>query len=183
MYKTEEISERTIMKDYLNNYINGMSFLEYCEKSMGYGQIWSCPLYDFDPVEYGRKYKYFHIIGRRIIFDTAAGSKETEEYMNRVCLKEKDILSEKLQALESRYPGSIGLSAGSCHVCSRRRKSRGKGCRYAEEIRRFIESLGGTVGETACELLGIELQWMKEEPPESFTLISGLLTDHPRLEI
>jgi predicted metal-binding protein len=183
MYKTEEINDRTAMKDYLKNYVSGMSFLEYCEKCMGYRQIWSCPLYDFDPVEYGRKYKYFHIIGRRITFETAAEVKERGEYMSRVCLEEKDILLEKIQALESKYPGSVGLSAGSCDVCSRCRKSKGKGCRYPEEIRGFIESLGGHAGETAGELLGIELQWMREKPPESCTLISGLLTDHPKLEI
>lgn len=185
------------MKEYLKNYMTGEGFLEYCEKSTGYDQIWSCPLYDFNPAAYGKKYKYLYIIGKRIIFEQAAGNgpkgkdrgkikeeqKELERYMNEICLKEKDILAKKMKTLKKRYPDSFRLSAGSCHVCSRCKRPKRGGCRYSDEIRCFIESIGGDVGETTGEFLGIELQWMKEKLPESFTLITGLLTNDPGIEI
>jgi len=62
MYRTEKIKNRTTMKDYQRNYMNGEGFLEYCRRYTGNGQIWSCPLYDLNPADYGKKYKYFYII-------------------------------------------------------------------------------------------------------------------------
>ena len=127
MYRTEEFKNRTTMKEYLKNYMTGEGFLEYCEKSTGYDQIWSCPLYDFNPAAYGKKYKYLYIIGRRIIFEQAAENvqkgkdkgkikeeqKELERYINAICLKEKDILAKKVKTLKKRYPDSFRLPAGA----------------------------------------------------------------------
>jgi len=103
--------------------------------------------------------------------------------MNQVCLKEKDVLSKKIQALEKEYPGSIGLSAGSCHICHQCTRPKDGGCRYSDEIRNFIEFLGGDVGKTAGDLLAMQLKWMKEKLPECLTLVNGFLTDNPAVEI
>ncbi|HML35978.1 MAG TPA: DUF2284 domain-containing protein [Bacillota bacterium] len=201
MYQTEEFTSRTTVEDYLSNYANGERFLEYCEKFTGCGHIWSCPLYDFDPAEYEKKYKYFYIIGKRITFDQPDEGKgksymtrkereqrekdrhEREKYMNQVCLREKDILSETIYELEKKYPGSIGLPAGSCRMCRQCSKPQEKGCRYSEEIRYFLESLGADVNGTAGDLLGMELRWMKDRMPKDFTLINGFLTDSAKVEI
>ena len=196
MYWTEEFTNRTTMKDYQNNYESGASFLEYCEKLMGCDSIWSCPLYDFNPEEYGERYKYLYIIAKRIIFGEPDGvranrrtrgkngeeQKEWKRYMSQICLKEKKTLLKEIKSLAERYPDSFALSAGSCHVCSQCKRAKRGGCRYSDEIRFFIESLGCDVGETAGELLGIELQWMKQKLPEQYTLVTGLLTDHPGIE-
>ena len=185
MYRIEEFKNRIAMKGYMKSYINGESFLEYCEKCTGYDQIWSCPLYDFNPEEYRRNYKYLYVIGKRITFEQTAGSgeeqKERERYMSQVCLKEKDILSKKMQELLKSYPDSVVMSVGSCHVCSRCSQSISRGCRYSEEIRNFIESIGGTVGESVGDLLVIELKWMKKKLPGYFTLINGFLTNNSKV--
>jgi hypothetical protein len=166
------------MKAYHKDYVNGEGFLEYCEKNTGYDQIWSCPLYDFNPEGYREKYKYLYIIGKRITFDQTAD----ESYMNQVCLVEKEELTEKIKNLRKNHPNSLVVSAGSCHVCSWYRRTEGKGCRYSDDIRRFIEFFGGDARETAGEVLAIEMKWMKEKLPEYLTLVSGLLTNDPKLE-
>lgn len=185
MYRKEEIKNRTTMEDYLKDYQNVTGFLDYCEKCMGYEQIWSCPLYDFNPKAYEGKYKYFHIMGTKIIFNqTGEDTKNVaKEYINRICMKEKEILSEKVQALEKKYPGSVGLVTGSCHMCSRCTRSLDRGCRYSDEIRYFLESLGANIGMTTGDYLGTELQLMKQKLPEYYTLVNGLLTDNPDVEI
>ena len=44
-------------------------------------------------------------------------------------------------------------------------------------MRYSIESLGGDVGKTTKDLLGLELKWMTEgRMPEHFILVNGLLT-------
>ncbi len=102
--------------------------------------------------------------------------------MSQVCLKEKTFC-QKNTGPGKKYPGSIGLAAGSCHMCRQCARPLAKGCRYSDEIRYFLESLGANVGETAGELLGIELQWMKEKIPGYYTVINGFLTDHAKVEI
>jgi predicted metal-binding protein len=200
MYQLEAFRNRTTVKEYIRDYAEGEGFLEFCEKRIGFGQIWSCPLYDFNPTSFGKKYKYLYLFGKRVIFDPEvnhdkvwkkskavdkelerAKKKEREKYISEVCLMEKNVLTEQIQALERKYPGSVSLPAGSCHVCSRCNRLEEAGCRYSDEIRFFIESLGGSIGGTAGELLGIELQWMKHQPPGYYTLIEGLFSDNPRV--
>jgi hypothetical protein len=178
MYRIEEFKNRTPMKAYHKDYENGQGFLGYCEKKTGYDQIWSCPLYDFNPEGYRKKYKYLYIIGKRIIFEQTAD----ERYVNQVCLEEKENLTKKIKNLKKSHPDSLAVSAGSCHVCSWCRRAEGRGCRYSDDIRRFIEFIGGNAGETAGEVLAIEMKWMKQKLPESLTLINGLLTNDPRIE-
>ena len=185
MYRKETIKNKTTIEDYMENYKNAAGFLDYCEKCMGYKQVWSCPLCDFNPEEYGTSYKYFYIIGAKITFDEegVAECNKSSEYINQICLEEKYILSKKVQALEKKYPGSLGLVTGDCYMCSQCTRPTKKGCRYSDEIRYFLESIGTNVGKTAGDYLGIKLQLMKQKQPEYFTLINGLLTDDPKVEI
>ena len=78
---------------------------------------------------------------------------------------------------EKKYPGSISLSAGSCSRCKGGcTRPQGKPCRFPDEIRYSIESLGGNVGMTIEKLMGLELEWMEEgKLPSHFILVNGLL--------
>lgn len=185
MYRREEIKNKITVADYMENYKNMEGFLDYCEKCMGYRQVWSCPLYDFNPEGFGNNFKYFYLMGTKIILneDSDAESKKSSEYINQICLEEKYILTKKVQALEKKHPGSVGMITGNCHMCTQCSRPLGEGCRYSDEIRFFLESIGADVGKTAGEFLGIKLQLMKQKQPEYFTLLSGLLTDDPKVEI
>ncbi len=57
--------------------------------------------------------------------------------------------------------------------CTRTEK---KPCRYPDQMRYSIESLGGNVGLTVSRLMGIELEWIEEgKMPSYFVLVAGLL--------
>lgn len=185
MYRKESIRNMTTMEDYMEDYKNSAGFLDYCEKCMGYQQVWSCPLYDFDPKEYGKDYKYFYFIGAKITLDEDGITKcqNSSDFLDKICMEEKYLLSRKVQMLEKKYPGSFGLVTGDCFMCSQCTRLTQKGCRYSDEIRYFLESIGTSVGRTAGDYLGIKLQLMKQKQPESFILISGLLTDEPAVEV
>jgi hypothetical protein len=186
MYRKETIKNKTTMEDYLENYKNAAGFIDYCEKNMDCKQIWSCPLYDFNPEDYGGKnYKYFYFIGAKITLDEEgiSVSQKSGGYLSQICLEEKYILSKRVRALEKKYPGSLGLMTGDCYMCSQCTRPTRTGCRYSDEIRYFLESIGADVGMNTGEYLGITLQLMKGRRPESFVLINGLLTDDPKVEI
>ena len=188
MYQTENFTGRIAMEDYNKDYVNSDGFLNYCRDRLGYERVWACPQYDFDPEDYWREYKYFHIIGTRVVFDLSGSHEEIKsdgirKSMKQACLKEKDFLWMKLKKLEKKYPGSLGLSAGSCHMCSQCTKPRRGGCRYPDEIRYLLEAMEGSLGRTAGEILGQELQWAYTKPWQPFTLITGLLSDHYNVEL
>ena len=90
----------------------------------------------------------------------------------------KEKITAELFEMENTNPGSVSLSAGSCSLCGKGNCTRPSGapCRYPDKMRYSIESLGGNVGKTVHDLLGIQLEWIEEgKVPSYFVLVGGLL--------
>ena len=182
MYSTKRFEATIPVAEYLEHYVDVNTFLECCRACPNYDAIWSCPSYDFDVIEYWRKYQKLDLIAVKIMFDEAYAGKEfPEEEIQRITeasvKKVKQELSEELLDREQKVPGSISLSAGSCirceGGCTRREK---EPCRFPDKMRYSIESLGGNVGLTISKLMGIELEWMESgKLPHYFVLVCGLL--------
>lgn len=174
-YTLEKMQAVIPVKEYVEKFVNVDEFLEYCKECSCYGNVWSCPPFDFEPVEgYWKKYNDFLVYGYKINFEEEVTRKESERIMERV----KAIVTKELFDMEKENPGAISLSAGNCSVCGHGGCSRpeGKPCRFARDMRYSIESIGGNVGKTAHELLGCELEWIEEgKLPSHFVLIGGLL--------
>ena len=167
--------EKTIsVADYLDGYVSVEEFLECCRAWEHYDQKWSCPSYDFDPVEdYWKKYENLRVIGKKMILE-----EDDKENWETLIKQVKAQLTEELYAEEEKRPGSVSLSAGSCGICGEGNcsKKTGDPCRFPEKMRYSIESLGGNVGLTASRLLGIRLKWIEEgRVPDYFVLVGGLL--------
>ena len=182
IYTTERHEAIVSVDHYLEKYVDVEVFLEACKACPNYGKIWSCPSYDFDVVEYWKKYSTLELVAVKIIFDeTIAGkllTKEEQEDISRNSIREvKEQLAVELYERENAIPGSISLSAVSCTLCKGEcMRLKGEPCRYPDKMRYSIESLGGNVGTTLSELMEIELEWMQEGRMLSyFVLVSGLL--------
>lgn len=181
MVKIEKLYGKMDMATYLEDYVNVSEFLEYCQACDSYGKNWSCPEYDFDALEYWKRFDYIHIYGSKIIFDAETiETDRTEEeltlFIENVLRVEKNNLSEILFDLEVRYSGSISLSAGSCHLCEPCTKLEKQPCKYPKKMRYSMESLGGNVAQACSKILGVELLWSKENKlPKYFVLVSALL--------
>ena len=169
-----ETFEKTIkVSEYIEEYVIVEEFLACCRQCDNYEMIWSCPTYDFDPVEYWKRYGKFYVVGKKMLLE-----EDEKENWEMLMAQVKDDLTEDLFALEQEYPQSRSLSAGNCKVCGAGNCTRktGEPCRYPEKMRYSIESLGGNVGLTAGKLLGINLQWIEEgRIPDYFVLVGGLL--------
>lgn len=167
MYATEKLYGKLDIPTYVEKYVNVEEFLEYGKACGDYHKIGSCPAYDFDVLDYWNRYQYIHIIGNKIIFDEEEIEKvrtaeEFNGYLEGVLKVEKQKLAEILYVAESKYPGSISLSAGNA----------------PEKMRYSMESLGANVGMTCSKLLRVELLWSEENKlPKYFILISALLSD------
>lgn len=188
MNPLEEFKNRIDTNTYLKNYVDVETFLKACKKCESYGKNWSCPPYPFDATDYWKKYKYLYILGTKISFPQSIKNnkikgEELKEYVSQTFLREKAILSERMQSLEKKYPGSVSLSAGSCRICENCARLEKRACLFPVEMRYSIESLGGNVEKTAKELLGINLKWTGGKLPDYLTLVNGFLTDDPDIEI
>ena len=195
IYTTERYEAIVSVDHYLDKYVDVDTFLQACKACPNYEKIWSCPTYDFDVVEYWKKYKTLELTAIKIIFDEAVAGKqltkeELEEITKNSIWEVKAQLAEELYEREKAVPGSISLSAGSCTLCKGAgahsagssscegfcSRLKGEPCRYPDKMRYSIESLGGNVGMTLSELMEIELEWIQEgRMPSYFVLVSGLL--------
>ena len=174
MYRLERFEERIPVKDYIKDYVNVDEFLECCKRCPNYDKVWSCPSYDFKSEDYWKEYESLYILGYKINFDGTVSQEESLKIMAEV----KENMAGELFKMENQCPGSVSLSAGSCSLCGKGNCTRpsGKPCRYPEKMRYSIDSLGGNVGKTVHDLLGIELEWIEEgKVPSYFVLVGGLL--------
>lgn len=169
-----ETFEKTIeVEEFIEGYVNVDEFLECCKECENYDMVWSCPTYDFDPVDYWRKFKNLYVVGKKMILE-----EDEKENWETLMAQVKAEIGDELYALEEQYPNSKSLSAGNCKICGESNCTRktGEPCRYPEKMRYSIESLGGNVGLTASKLLGINLQWIEQgQIPDYFVLVGGLL--------
>lgn len=172
--KIETYEKEIKVADYIEGYVCVEEFLEMCKACENFERKWSCPSYDFDPVEdYWKKFETLKIVGKKMVFE----EDEKENWQTRVGEVQDDLTAE-LFAREQELPGSQSLSAGSCRICGLDNCARknGETCRFPDKLRYSIESLGGNVGLTCTKLLGVRLQWVEEgKVPDYFVLIGGLL--------
>lgn len=172
--KIETFTKTIDVPTYVEGYVNVEEFLECCKVCGNYDRKWSCPSYDFDPVEdYWKQFKTLHVVGKKMILT----EEEKDNWKNLMTEVKKELTAELFEE-EEKYPGSRSLSAGSCHICGEDNCSKplGQPCRFPEKMRYSVESLGGNVGLTASKLLGINLQWIEEgKIPDYFVLVGGLL--------
>lgn len=174
MYRTKRYEKEIPVTEYFENYVNVEEFLEYCKACPNYARVWSCPPYDFSQEAYWKRYADLYILGYQIFFEDGTTEAESLRIMKEV----KEKMSEELFAMEAEHPGSISLSAGNCGICGKGNCTRpqGKPCRYPDKMRYSIESIGGNVGKTVHDFLGIPLEWIEEgKVPSYFVLVGGLL--------
>ncbi|MEF9921306.1 MAG: DUF2284 domain-containing protein [Anaerovoracaceae bacterium] len=171
--RIETFEKEIDVETYIEEYVNVEEFLKYCKQCENYNQLWSCPEYNFHPVEYWSQYDTFYVLGNKI-FLTDDEKTDWEHWLSVAKSSMSDVLYEK----ETHYPGSVSISAGSCQICGENNctKTIGEPCRFPDKMRYSIESLGGNVGLTVSKLLGIKLLWLDgDKVPDYFVLVGGLL--------
>ena len=171
-YTVEQIRAEISICDYVRDYVDFGETQERCSHCSDYGKTWSCPPFDFDPVDFWNAFDVLQVYGYRLTYSGERTLKEMEDAL----WKEKERLDAELRAMEPLYPGSTSLSLGSCRLCESCTRAEGETCRHPDMVRHSIESVGGNVGKTLKDLCGIEIEWAKDgKLPEHFVLVGGLL--------
>lgn len=171
-YEVQRLSAEVMVDEFLQTCVDVEKFLGYCRECDSYTKRWSCPPFDFDPLDFWRRYQTLRLECRVL---TPGPGAELKHLWDGIW-QEKQKLDAELLALEADYPGSMALSAGSCKHCAKCTRPEGLPCRQPHKMRHSIEALGGDVGKTGELYFNHPLLWIKDgEMPAYLTLICGLL--------
>ncbi len=169
MIEIKRASAQITVDRLIERYIDVPKFLSACQSSPNYGKVWSCPPYDFDPVEYLKGYKILDLAGVQV--RTGAG-----EDAGMAFERASDALGDALLKDESSAPDRMALLAGKCRWCKSCTRGAGEACRHPDRMRYSIESLGGDVTGIADELLSMPITWQTDPTaPAILTLVGGIL--------
>ncbi|MCQ2548214.1 MAG: DUF2284 domain-containing protein [Clostridia bacterium] len=173
----EYFSKTISTKEYIESFVNYEQTLEWCKACPNYGRIWTCPPFDFDPMDIWEAYDELEL--HAIKFD----------YIDqRDVISKKDELGKKISQLEAETTNSRAIFASCCTECGAKsftkdglpqvacQRQNGKKCIKPEDIRYSLEAMGADVGRTLSRLMGIELEWLSEgKEPSYYVLVGGLL--------
>ena len=173
LYKVQHQQAQVPVAEYLQECVDVDKFLGYCQQCENYNRRWSCPTFDFAPMDICRRFKSLWLVN--CVLTPLPGT--TLEQLLAGLQQEKNRLHDALLNMEKQNTGAWVLSAGSCRLCEEGcSRPQGQPCRRPERMRYSLEALGGDVGKTAELYFKQPLVWIeKGEMPAYLTLVGGLL--------
>lgn len=167
--------------DFVQACVDVPRFLSCCGCCEYYGRLWSCPPFDFSSEEIWEQYTDIMLFEEKVFVKPELRRKTYDpEKLFSTCrallAPKKKQLTNKLLALEMIIPGSRALFAGNCELCKNCGKEQGLPCRYPNQMRYSIESLGGNVVHALKIYFDDDILWANDGHfPEYFILLGGLL--------
>lgn len=172
-YHIRELTAEVDVADFVERFVRVEQFLEACRRCPNYEKRWTCPPFDFDPMDIWREYRTLKLYARVLYADAP------NQPMNEAIAalkREKTVYREKLWQWEQAEPGSRMLLAGTCERCAVCEKERGSICCFPEQLRHSIEALGGDVEGCTRHYFHMPVLWGKDGlAPEYLVLVGGLL--------
>ena len=130
-YFVQSMERMVPIAEYLAACVDVEKFVGYCKACGNYSRRWSCPPFDFDPLDLWKRYQAIHIHARILTPISGVDMAIMMEGMRR----EKEKLMDALLKMEQDTPGSLALSAGGCSLCGSCTRPEGKPCRRPERMR------------------------------------------------
>ena len=173
-YHIRELTAETTVPEFVAQFVHVEKFLPACRQCPRYNTRWTCPPFDFDPMDVWGGYTGLRLYAR--ILD-ADGAGQPMDDATEALLREKRLYREKLRQWEQAAPGSQMLLAGTCDQCQVCEKSQGRPCHSPELLRYSIEALGGDVEGCLRHHFHMPVLWGKDgAAPDYLVLVGGLLT-------
>lgn len=173
-YHIRELTAETTVPEFVAQFVHVEKFLPACRQCPRYNTRWTCPPFDFDPMDVWGGYTGLRLYAR--ILD-ADGAEQPMDDATEALMREKRLYREKLRQWEQAAPGSQMLLAGTCDQCQVCEKSQGRPCHSPELLRYSIEALGGDVEGCLRHYFHMPVLWGRDgAAPDYLVLVGGLLT-------
>ncbi len=171
-YGVERKEAETTVDEFLAHCVDVPKFLEYCKACPNYDTRWSCPSFEFNPMDIWKTYKALRLYAWILTPEEGC----TTEALLQGLTEQKTETIKALMAMEAANPGSWALVCGTCNLCNACQRSQGRPCIHPDELRYSIEAMGGDVGETMRRYFQKEIQWIRNGVlPDYLMLVGGLL--------
>jgi len=141
----------------------------YCLACEKYGQYWSCPPFEEQPLEQLAEWSHALLVTQKT--PVLAGS--TPEQLISQFLGARQILGETLLRWET--PGTVAVIAGHCFGCSGCTRAKGLACCAPEQMRYSLEALGFDVTGLAEGLAGQTMHWPSSGVPDYLIMVGAVL--------
>ena len=182
LYAPERIVKTLTTKEYKDKYINIDVTIKACRECPNYSKNWSCPKFNFNPLDKWDKYDNIDLILTKINFTSEAlkssyNIEELTSIVDNSLFLERNKLLPELEEKEKQLNGKC-LSAGFCTYCDECSRITDKECRFPDKCHNSIESLGGLVADTLSGIFDEELKWIDIENgklPTNLSLLMALL--------
>lgn len=177
LYHCEIQKRRVPLIEFRRNLVNVPRFSGYCQDCPNFGQTWSCPPFDFDPMELWERYEGLLLFVYKVTFPKERLFPGERRAFERDELPRiKAAMARELLSLEAANPGSLALFGGRCTWCPVCARVEGKPCRMPDRMRYSIEALGGDCGGALERYFGETLQWAQgNRLPEQLLFLGGVL--------
>ena len=186
MIKLDDLNNHIeeVMINDIKKYHKPKTFIEYCKACKHYNKIWTCPPYDFDTLDIIDEFNYAYIIGSKINlnklkeeYSKDLNEKGLEHVSNVIYTLIRKVIDERLRILEDKISDIKILLAGRCILCESCTKVDNKPCKYPEDSKYSLESLGFDLSSMSEEILKEKILWGDKDLPEYFILISGIFSE------
>ena len=173
MYKKERFEAYLPMEEMIKKYYDFDTTFGKCSQCSGFEGTWSCPGFDFDPLEYWKQFSALRLIVDRISNEGCATVEEAQQRL----FDEKKKYDAEMLALEATWPGSMSLAAQECNLCKKCARLVGMPCVHPDSMRYALESLGMLAVKMVPDCFGFDILWSDGKSiPQYYLLVGGLLT-------
>ncbi len=171
------------MADFIEHCVDVDRFLKCCSDCPHFGKTWSCPPYDFNPMDYWKPFRTFYLYAIKTttpshLLEQSFELDELMELGSELTLSATKGMGVFLEAEQKKYPGSKIIGGGRCMLCREVGCARqnNEPCRFPDKMSYSIESLGGNVEETLKRYLNEQIYWGKDGHLAPYYIrIGGLL--------
>lgn len=179
-YTLERVQTEMTVQELIEHYYDQEQFEKLCKECGNYGNVWTCPPFNFSPRDYINKYKNIQLFGTIIRFggsvrEQSAVWEEERDAAGKIIHEIKMQADQEFLEMEKKSPGVRMLSSGGCILCTRCARTAGLPCHQKGKMRYSLEALGCNVSELAEKKLGVPLLWANGRLPEYYMLVNGLL--------
>lgn len=170
-------------EEFVSKYIDEAMTIAGCEDCLNYGKVWSCPKHDFSLKDFWEQFSVVELYVVQIMFAPELlaetySEDEMQMLMSEVIPVETNRLHDYARMMEDQVPESMCFSSGgACSKCKGGcSRTLDQPCRFPEELRYSVESIGINACKAIEELFEFPLLWsMFGKLPEYLTFVNGLL--------